>query len=412
MRLRTAIAVLAFATLTVGVALPVKAQETSGSGGDVATAPRTSTEPPCAQDVQPSEAEALAEAGLLPDRVSCILDDELHSEILGIVGKDRFVNYRVQLAEQVVEVLVHDLRPEEAAAISNLEPGQHLAPRTALASRAELLGYVEEVKEHMPSEGLVAVGLNGDRVHVSLNSGERADVVRRIVPTTILDLNLDGDSRAMHGSRDSYPPYEGGRRVLPYLGNIALGKYCSSGPLYYNGFGFFATMAGHCGGTVMRAALGSETVGTVTSNPWNGVPDGGSIIADVLYVLVTNGPVNANIYTGPTSDRAVKGERTAQFQAGTLYFVSRGHADQITAGTVNCANPCSFNVHDASSGATRHILVGGCGTATVTGGDSGSPVYAADGAGRALVLGLVTSTNCYSQSEGVRFQGSVSLAHS
>jgi hypothetical protein len=266
-------------------------------------------------------------------------------------------------------------------------------------SRSQLVNLVASVRAAIPADVPAIIGVStGGKLGVTVPIDSSVEAtIRRIVPPEVLDMHFVDRTMFMglHANREQYPTFEAGLRI-----SMIWGAGCTSGPLYANGYGTFATTDGHCGGIQINSRNGTK-MGPVAANVWNTAGNGGVIPADVLSAS-TNTNVTDDLYLGSGSHRDVDAEIPNAYQYdGVQVWVSRGQADVVDTANIYCAAPCTFTTIGPLDGTARTITNGACANITGIGGDSGSPVYRPNGANAAIAGLLSNAAGCYSTSSGV-----------
>jgi hypothetical protein len=186
--------------------------------------------------------------------------------------------------------------------------------------------------------------------------------LRQYVPATNLSIRIEPSSRLEYANstRDTYPPYEGGLRVVDPVVN----KQCTGGFTFTSAGLLYASTAGHCGHSGSFWNVGPTFLGIMTKN----TTVGPSSFSDAA--LITSRDARAVVYQGNNSDRPVlRRLLNSELTLGRTLCTSGG-VSNLQCSTINDRHGTVLvqgHVYNDVFCLVRHGQMGG---------DSGSPVFA------------------------------------
>lgn len=205
--------------------------------------------------------------------------------------------------------------------------------------------------------------------------------------------------------RNTFPPYEGGLSTRIVVGNRING--CTTGLLFVNGFGRFASTAGHCGRVGDGVVIGPRIVDVIRANGYHGYP---WVMADASLVsLSARGWASwpeIRAGAGGRDHRGVTGKyRNAQITTG-LRLCFEG----VASDSGNCGNVVRANQWMCCD-AAGHEFYYSCINFPSRPGDSGAPVFRPTTYPRAIAAGMVSSSvtvggttmTCFSTVESMEY---------
>jgi hypothetical protein len=223
-----------------------------------------------------------------------------------------------------------------------------------------------------------------------LDPGLRSEIDATGVPSDAYTLKVGGGTETLHATRETFPPYEGGLRVVLSDGaahNVACTTWFTG---KRNGTPRGVT-AGHCNavGIVVNpndnAFIGNDNLGRPGGNSYDADTN-----SDAVRLAINSSQLTNRINTGPNTHRTVKAPRYTTADLDTLNkeicfnaVVSGGECGFLTAR--------DFTATDTRGATHRHLYAI---EATSQDGDSGGPVYGIrTNDGTARVAGIVMGRN-------------------
>jgi hypothetical protein len=209
--------------------------------------------------------------------------------------------------------------------------------------------------------------------------------VRGATPITVGASGPAGPAAPTNANRNVFPPYEAGLRAVIAISSTRQ-AVCTSGFVLRNGFGWFGTVAGHCGAPNRRVGFGTRWADYVRAN---GYTTTSRVAADVAMVSlsVRRWPSRAVIHaTGTVHPRLVGRLSNAAIGPG-LQLCFEG----VSSDTSNCG-PVTLTRQWVCCDATRRQFYYSCIAYPSRPGDSGGPVYQRLAGGRANAAGMVSSS--------------------